>query len=180
MEKGRYLFIILIGLFVFTSSAGVMAQSNVPLNTLRERVEFHFFTPELIEQTYLQVTEPKFLDSAKPITLVQLDYFAQESDQLSLTVTQHRARGHLIVKEKRKSDQFERHKNTKKIVEEFKFNKNEGVAVEINKHNGRFIRWDDQAYPGGVLRWVQNETFIELKSTVLNKEQLIEIAENMK
>ncbi|WP_413381011.1 DUF4367 domain-containing protein [Alkalihalobacillus sp. 1P02AB] len=179
MWKGRYLFFVLICLFIFNPIL-VMAQTNVSLNTLREHVGFHFFTPELIEQAYLKVNEPKLLDSTKPITFVQLHYFNQETDQLFLTVTQHRARGHLIVKEKSKNDQIDGHEKTKKIVEEFKFNKHEGVAVKINKQEGRFIQWDAQDYPGGFLRWVQNGTFIELKSMVLNKEQLMEIAQNMR
>jgi hypothetical protein len=60
--------------------------------------------------------------------------------------------------------------------------------VDINGNNGYFSRWGDsgkldnkgEPITGGLLRWVQDGTYVEMNSSRLPKENMLEIARSMK
>lgn len=60
--------------------------------------------------------------------------------------------------------------------------------VDINGNKGYFQEWIDSgeidkngdAITGGLLNWVQDGTFIEMNSSILPRERMLEIARSMK
>jgi len=60
--------------------------------------------------------------------------------------------------------------------------------VDINGNKGYFQEWIDggeidkngDTITGGLLNWVQDDTFIEMNSSILPKERMLEIARSMK
>ncbi|WP_051591140.1 DUF4367 domain-containing protein [Bacillus sp. UNC438CL73TsuS30] len=61
------------------------------------------------------------------------------------------------------------------------------LQVDINGNKGYFQEWDDSGevdkngdiITGGLLNWVQNGTSVEMNSSRLSKEQMLEIARSM-
>jgi Domain of unknown function (DUF4367) len=51
-------------------------------------------------------------------------------------------------------------------------------TVNINGHKGYFKAFDNA--PGGILRWNQEGTFVEMDSNNVTKQEMIEIANSMK
>lgn len=57
--------------------------------------------------------------------------------------------------------------------------------VDINGNKGYFQRWEEvdkngDTITGGLLNWVQDGTFVEMNSSRLPKERMLEIARSMK
>ncbi|WP_110757786.1 hypothetical protein [Paenibacillus illinoisensis] len=51
--------------------------------------------------------------------------------------------------------------------------------MNINGFEGRYEPWVNHV-PGGYLRWVHNDTFIEIDSGELTREEMISLAKSMK
>ena len=62
------------------------------------------------------------------------------------------------------------------------------VRVNINDHNGYFAEWGNsgevdkkgELITGGLLRWKQEGTYIEMNSTRVSKDAMLKIARSMK
>ncbi|WP_353056307.1 DUF4367 domain-containing protein [Paenibacillus sp. MER 99-2] len=67
---------------------------------------------------------------------------------------------------------------TRTVVEDFKFSER-GDKININGIKGHFEAWVNHV-PGGYLRWVHNDTFIQMDSGELTKEEMIALARSMK
>ncbi|MEW4286229.1 DUF4367 domain-containing protein [Priestia koreensis] len=59
-----------------------------------------------------------------------------------------------------------------------------GEHVIISKYHGTFTPWspsrNNPVPSGGILKWVQNDTSVELKSSYMSKEEMIKLASKMK
>jgi hypothetical protein len=51
---------------------------------------------------------------------------------------------------------------------------NNGKEININGNKGRFEAWAEEK-KGGLLRWVQDDTYIEMNSTNLTEKEMIEL-----
>ncbi|WDM28993.1 DUF4367 domain-containing protein [Paenibacillus mucilaginosus] len=49
----------------------------------------------------------------------------------------------------------------------------------MNRLDARFIPWSGHT-SGGFLRWIQDDTYVELDSGELSKNEMIKIAKSMK
>ncbi|AEI39696.1 DUF4367 domain-containing protein [Paenibacillus mucilaginosus] len=54
-----------------------------------------------------------------------------------------------------------------------------GEIIELNRLDARFIPWSGHT-SGGFLRWIQDDTYVELDSGELSKNEMIKIAKSMK
>ncbi|OOQ93197.1 DUF4367 domain-containing protein [Bacillus cereus] len=54
-----------------------------------------------------------------------------------------------------------------------------GTKVQINKYKGRFEAWEGGSPKGGILRWIQNGTYVEMNSSNLTKDEMIQLAKSM-
>mgnify|MGYP001954955926 CR=1 FL=1 len=64
------------------------------------------------------------------------------------------------------------------MIEEFKPNYHIGETVIINGNEGRYISWKNS--PGGLLWWIQDDTYIEIDSGTLTKGEMIKLAKTLK
>lgn len=56
-----------------------------------------------------------------------------------------------------------------------------GEVVQIGKAKGYFVAWVDRnPIPGGILHWIQGDTYVEMESMTITKEQMIEVARSMR
>jgi hypothetical protein len=125
----------------------------------------------------VELKYPYPLDTTKPIQSVRLHYFDKDENYI-LGIEQHKAVGYKIKKEKIDID-VRNNTTTRTIVEEdFKFNTS-GEVIKISGMEARFTSWANYTI-GGLLRWVQDGTYIEMDSTQLSKKDMIEVAKSGK
>lgn len=178
-------------IFVFTLSVGInndlliasakptQAFSNVDLDKLQTAADFKLFTPSYLVENYkLEIKEPYPFDLRQSVSKVRLHFFDESGQTYLFGIEEHKAGGYKVNRVVINVDVRNRSSTTRTIVEDFKFNEH-GEKMNINGIEGRFEPWANHI-PGGYLRWVQNDTFIEMDSGELTKEEMIALAKSMR
>jgi hypothetical protein len=149
------------------------------ITVLKEQTDFELKIPKKLSFKALEIKEPYPLDLSKKINKVRLHYFDSTGDNLLIGITQHKANSYeetmeiIIVRPNN-------HSETKIKLVEFKPNFERGDKIFINGNEGRFLSWGQSSLPGGILWWIDNNTYIEMDSSNLTKNQMIKIAKSMK
>ncbi|WP_433921726.1 hypothetical protein [Paenibacillus taichungensis] len=176
---------------VFTLSVGInndlliasaqptQAFSNVDLDKLQTAADFKLFTPSYLVENYkLQIKEPYPFDLRQSVSKVRLHFFDESGQTYLFGIEEHKAGGYKVNRVVTNVDVRNQSSTTRTIVEDFKFNER-GEKMNINGIEGRFEPWANHI-SGGYLRWVQNDTFIEMDSKELTKEEMIALAKSMR
>jgi 6-pyruvoyl-tetrahydropterin synthase len=149
------------------------------VHDLKEQTDFKLLLPKKLSVKRSEIKEPYPLDLTKNIGKVRLHYFDRTGENLLIGITQHKATDY-----KEERIEITVHPNnqseTKIKFEEFKPNFEMGEEIFINGNEGRFVPWGQTWLPGGILWWIDHETYIEMDSSHLNKKQMIKIANSMK
>ncbi|MEK8127886.1 DUF4367 domain-containing protein [Paenibacillus filicis] len=150
---------------------------STTLGKVKQKSKFKLFVPKSIPTKWtVELKYPYPLDITKPIQKVRLHYF-DDAENYMVGIEQHKAIGYKVKKEQIEFD-VRNKKSTKKIVEEdFKFD-TQGEIIKLNGIEARFTPWGDHTL-GGILRWVQDGTYIEMESTQLPKKDMTKIAESL-
>ncbi|MGV2881298.1 DUF4367 domain-containing protein [Paenibacillus taichungensis] len=178
-------------IFIFTLSVGInndlliasakptLAFSNVDLDKLQTAADFKLFTPSCSDQSYkLEIKEPYPFAPSLSVSKVRLHFFDESGQTYLFGIEEHKAGGYKINRVITNIDVRNRTSTTRTIVEDFKLNEH-GEKININGIQGRFEPWANHI-PGGYLRWVQNDTFIEMDSGELTREEMIALAKSMR
>ncbi|MGC6587012.1 hypothetical protein ACPV3A_18850 [Paenibacillus sp. Dod16] len=151
---------------------------NVELNKLQNAADFKLLAPSLTDQKYkLEIKKPYPFVPDKPVSEVRLHFFDESGQTYLFAIEEHNEVGYKIERDVTSIDILNQTSTTRTIVEDFKFSER-GTKVNINGSEGRFEPWANHI-AGGLLRWVQDGTFIEIDSKVFTKEEMIYLAKSM-
>lgn len=178
-------------IFIFTLSVGInnnllittakptQALSNVDFDKLKTIADFKLYTPFCSDQSYkLEIKEPYPFAPSLSVPKVRLHFFDESGQTYLFGIEEHKAGGYKVNRVVTNVDVRNGLSTTRTIVEDFKLNER-GEKININGIEGRFEPWANHI-PGGYLRWVQNDTFIEMDSKELIKEEMIALAKSMR
>ncbi|OAX47032.1 DUF4367 domain-containing protein [Paenibacillus sp. AD87] len=179
-------------IFIFTLSVGItndlliasakptQAFSNVDLDKLKTVADFKLLTPSYLGGNYkLEIKEPYPFVISPSVSKVRLHFFDESGQTYLFGIEEHKAGGYKVNRVVTNVDVRYRTSKTRTIVEDFKFNEH-GETININGIEGRFEPSANHHILGGYLRWVQNDTFIEMDSKELTKEEMIALAKSMR
>ncbi|MGY5343562.1 hypothetical protein ACXFAU_14045 [Paenibacillus glucanolyticus] len=151
---------------------------NIDLDKLQNAADFKLLAPPHSDQRYkLEIKEPYPFVPGKPVSKVRLHFFDESGQTYLFAIEEHNAVGYKIEREVTSIDIRNRISTTRTIVEDFKFSER-GEKIIINGSEGRFEPWANHI-AGGLLRWVQDGTFIEIDSKVFTKEEMVYLAKSM-
>lgn len=164
-------------------SLGALWSSDEPpdFRKIKSACDFKLLLPDVAStgSWNVEVKWPYPLKFDQPIRNLRLSYFDSEGEYV-LGIEQHKARGYIFQKEITEIDIQNRTSRTRKVAERFKASES-GERVQIGKYHGYFNVWANrEPIPGGILHWTQGNTYVEISSGELTKEQMIEVAESMK
>lgn len=152
---------------------------NVELDKLKRVADFKLLTPSSSVLSYkFEIKEPYPLVLSQSVSKVRVHYFDESGQKYLFGIEEHKAIGYKINRVVTNIDVGNGSRTTRTIVEDFKFNER-GEKININGVEARFEPWANHI-PGGYLRWVQDNTYIELDSGELTKEEMIALAKTMK
>jgi hypothetical protein len=164
---------------LIASAKPTPAFSNVELDKLKTVADFELLAPSYSVQSYkLEFKEPYPFVLNQSVSKVRLHFFDKSGQTYLFGIEEHKAVGYKVNRVVTNVDVRNRTSTTRTIVEDFKFNEH-GEKMNINGIEGRFEPWANHI-PGGYLRWVQNDTFIEMDSGELTKEEMIALAKSMR
>ncbi|MFS0868855.1 hypothetical protein [Paenibacillus xylanilyticus] len=181
--------ISLIVIFIFSveinnnlliaSANPTLTFSNVELDKLKLVADFKLITPSSSVQSYkLEIKAPYPFNPGQSVSEVRLHFFDESGNSYLFGIEEHKAVGYKINRVITTIDVRNQTSTTRTVVEDFKFSER-GEKININGFEGRFEPWVNHV-PGGYLRWVHNDTFIEIDSGELTKEEMIVLARSMK
>ncbi|WP_024628683.1 MULTISPECIES: DUF4367 domain-containing protein [unclassified Paenibacillus] len=149
------------------------------MDKLKTVADFELLAPSYSVQSYkLEFKEPYPFVLNQSVSKVRLHFFDKSGQTYLFGIEEHKAVGYKVNRVVTNVDVRNRTSTTRTIVEDFKFNEH-GEKMNINGIEGRFEPWANHI-PGGYLRWVQNDTFIEMDSGELTKEEMIALAKSMR
>lgn len=162
---------------MLTTTSNYHKLDSTTLDKVKQKSIFTLFVPKSIPTNWtVELKYPYPLDITKPIQNVRLHYF-DDTENYMVGIEQHKAIGYKVKKELIEFD-VRNKTSTKTIVEEdFKFEA-QGEIIKLNGIEARFTPWGDNTL-GGVLRWVQDGTYIEMDSTQLPKMDMIKMVESL-
>jgi hypothetical protein len=135
---------------------------NSTLNEVKQKATFTLLVPQSIPNDWtVELKYPYPLDTTKPIHSVRLHYFDKDENYM-LGIEQYKAGG-------------------------LKSKSNDGQLVKLNGYKARFEGWantgqivNGHLIRGGYLRWVEEDTYIQIDSQSLNKDEMISIAKSIR
>lgn len=177
-----FIFILSIGINnnqLIASAKPTLIISNVEIEKLKRILDFKLLIPSSSILSYtLEIKEPFPLNHSQTVSKVRVHYFDKSGQKYLFGIEEHKAIGYKINRVVTNIDVGNGSRTTRTIIEDFKFNER-GEKININGVEARFEPWANHI-PGGYLRWVQNDTFIEIDSGELTKEEMIALAKSMK
>ncbi|MEC0203755.1 hypothetical protein P4H39_14020 [Paenibacillus lautus] len=151
------------------------------LHLLSKDTDFVIYAPQLPKTDWkLDIPVPyPYKPGEKKITLTRFSYFDMSGAIYLLGVEQHKAHGYKFTQSITNIDIKNNTSSTKQKERTFTFD-SRGELVIWDDIEARFESWATKEQNGGFLRWIQGDTYIEMSSVVLTKEQMIEVARSMK
>ncbi|MEW4425961.1 DUF4367 domain-containing protein [Paenibacillus pabuli] len=164
---------------LFASAKPKIAFSNVELDKLKLVADIKIFTPSSPVQVYkMEIKEPYPFNPDHSVSEVRLHFFDETGKNYLFGIEEHKAVKYKINRVITTIDVRNQTSTTRTVVEDFKFSER-GEKININGFEGRYEPWVYHV-PGGYLRWVHDDTFIEIDSGELTKEEMIALAKSMK
>lgn len=178
MKKIALALMCILLLFGLTQSA--FADDQV-LHQLSKDTDFVIYAPQLPKTDWkLDIPVPyPYKPGEKKITFTRFSYFDMSGSIYLMGVEQHKAYGYRFTQSITNIDIKNNTSSTKQKERTFTFD-TRGELVTWDDIEGRFESWATKKQNGGYLKWIQGDTYIEMSSVVLTKEQMIEVARSMK
>ncbi|MGE6963873.1 DUF4367 domain-containing protein [Bacillus thuringiensis] len=151
------LLLSMISMFLYTTPSFAHTGSNgkITLTEMKGKAEFRVFVPKEFSQNWSLVIKTYPSKQSDKINKVRLTYVDKTlKNYMMLGIEQSKAH---------ESDITSR-----------------GVIVQINNYKGRFEAWEGGSQKGGILRWIQNGTYVEMNSSNLTKKEMVQLAKSMK
>lgn len=163
--------ILLLTLFLHTPLITQADQRNyehnsITLSELKEKVDFSVHVPEKIPNDWTLEIKTYPMNAKKHFTYFRLHYYTDKTAP-TLYVGIEQRKGTKILK-----------KPITPNTEEIYINENRGFFTAWG-NSGEFDK-KGELITGGVLRWAENGTLLEMDSSRIPKEMMLEIARSMK
>jgi hypothetical protein len=175
--------LLIVVLFFWFSIHSAVADSKYPktdsqtLEKMKKKATFKMLVPHKLNPNWtLEVKFPYPLDMTKPLDSIRLHYFNKD-DAFMVGIEQFKANGHKIAREETKIDVSNGKTSHSSIIEDFTPDYS-GEAVFVNNREGRFTTF--QGSSGGILWWIQGNTYLCMDSPVLTKKEMLKLARSIK
>jgi len=154
-----------IVVFILISSVNLEAQAKeISISELKEKVDFKVLFPKEIPINWSLEIKTYPWGEKDDITHFRLHYIEKEDKYLMIGIEE------------------------RKVSEGMEKKKQNGEEININGNIGYFQEWADSGkldknghlISGGILSWIQEGTYIEMDSSNVEKDKIIEIAKSMK
>ncbi|EEM44230.1 DUF4367 domain-containing protein [Bacillus cereus] len=146
----------LLSLILYTSPSFARTESNkgILLSEVKKKAEFKVLTPQEFLGNWSLVIKPYPSERSSKIDKIRLTYVDKSlKDYMMLGIEQRKADTSLL--------------------------ENRGEVVKIKNSKGLFEAWEGGSPKGGILRWVQSGTYIEMHSSKLTKKEMLGLAQSM-
>ncbi|MED5015911.1 hypothetical protein P9847_01185 [Paenibacillus chibensis] len=174
---------IVHALLAIVISAGAIfeGKETIDLRKIKSTTNFKLLVPDQtsVSNWNVEVKWPYPLKFDQPIRNLRLHYFDQRGEYV-LGIEQHGVKGYTIKVECIEIDA--RNHTSRSHIETRLFEQSTtGEMILIHGAKAYFEAWDSrEPIPGGILHWIQGDTYVEVNSGELTKEQMVEIARSMK
>ncbi|MET3941626.1 hypothetical protein ABIC22_004438 [Paenibacillus sp. PvP094] len=172
-------------IFIWTVSVGIIVEPliaaanskgvslDIDMQELQRAADFKLLVPyNLDRRVKVEIKNPYV--PGQPVSEIRLHFFDDTGQTYLFSVEEHKAVGYKSERQVTYVDLQNRTSVTRTFVEDFKFSER-GEKININGTEGRFERWANRT-PGGYLRWIQDDTYIEIDSKVFTKEEMMDWA----
>lgn len=169
---------VLLCIPLFLSSAfslNTFEERPTVISEIKGKTDFRFMLPEN-KQWKVEVKYPYPLDLSESITLVRLHYFDSNGNYVA-GIEQHRAQVNKITREEIIIDVKNKKERINKVEGYFTLSQR-GEPINLNDVEARFEAWANHD-KGGILRWVNDGTYLEMDSARLTKNDMIDWAKSM-
>lgn len=148
---------------------------DIEMQELQRAADFKLLVPyNLDRKVKVEIRSPHPYVPGQPVSEIRLHFFDDTGQTYLFAVEEHKAVGYKTERQVTNVDLRNRTSVTRTFVEDFKFSER-GEKININGTEGRFERWANRM-PGGYLRWIQDDTYIEIDSKVFTKEEMMDWA----
>ncbi|QFT87645.1 hypothetical protein FIU87_03185 [Bacillus sp. THAF10] len=160
----KIIFLVLILSMPFTAQI-TYNHDSITVSEVKQKVDFHVLVPEDIPDDWTLEIKTYPWEADTNFTHFRLHFMDKSDTIFKVGIEQKKSTTH-------KEDHL--YANAEEVA--------------INDHIGLFISWgntgerDDKGeiITGGLLRWTQDGTFIEMNSTRISKKEMLTIARSMK
>ncbi|KFN12108.1 MAG: DUF4367 domain-containing protein [Paenibacillus macerans] len=154
---------------------GTSVQDSTAIKKLEQRTDFKIYVPTVFESaTNYEIKVPDSI--AAKANYILINYF-DDNDAYLFGVRQLKNNS-IVEKEIVNLDINKGTQHSKKITQKIEL-KPQGEQVFLNGQKGWYIPYVGKQPTGGVLKWIEGNTYMELDTSKLPKASLIKIAESM-
>lgn len=166
-------------LLMLTISLGSILEGDetLHLQKIKSHTDFKLLLPgEMQTENWKVEVRWAFTKGSGPYRDVRLHYFDQRGEYV-LGIEQHKARDY-VYEIKIEEIDLQKHTSRTRTKTEIFQQRTNGEVIPINGAKAYFEAWVNQS-PGGILHWIQGDTYVEMNSGELTKEQMVEVARSM-
>ncbi|MFE4243883.1 DUF4367 domain-containing protein [Peribacillus butanolivorans] len=167
----KLLFIRLLVVFILIQNIPLIVQAkeikynheSITISEIKKKVDFKVVVPHNIPNDWTLEIKTYPWDEKDKITNFRLHYMDSDDKYLLIGIEQSK-----------ESSNNEMHINEEQ--------------VDINGHKGFFVEWGNsgeldkkgELVTGGLLRWIQEGTYVEMVSSRVSRTKMLEVARSMK
>ncbi|MEK4012795.1 DUF4367 domain-containing protein [Peribacillus sp. FSL M8-0224] len=167
----KLLFIRLLVVFILIQNIPLIVQAkeikynheSITISEIKKKVDFKVVVPHNIPNDWTLEIKTYPWDEKDKITNFRLHYMDSDDKYLLIGIEQSK-----------ESSNKEMHINEEQ--------------VDINGHKGFFVEWGNsgeldkkgEIVTGGLLRWIQEGTYVEMVSSRVSRTKMLEVARSMK
>lgn len=154
-----------------------IGDETLHLQKIKSHTDFKLLLPgEMQTENWKVEVRWAFPKGSGPYRDVRLHYFDQRGKYV-LGIEQHKARDY-VYEIKIEEIDLQKHTSRTRTKTEIFQQRTNGEVIPINGAKAYFEAWVNQS-PGGILHWIQGDTYVEMNSGELTKEQMVEVARSM-
>ncbi|WP_316572092.1 DUF4367 domain-containing protein [Neobacillus sp. YIM B06451] len=139
--------------------------NSITISAIKKHVDFNVLVPKNVPYDWTLEVKTYPMEAKTNFTSFSLHYMDKNDEKMMVSITQK--------------------KNLMKQKEE---NKPNAKTITINGHLGNLTKWGNdgevdskgEIVTGGLLQWTQEGTYIEIDSSRIPMEKMLEIARSMK
>jgi hypothetical protein len=139
--------------------------NKITIEEVQKKADFKVLFPEQVPQEWLLEIKTYPVEETEKFNSFRLHFLDKNDKYLIAGISQKKA-------------------VSTNLKENRQLPSDRGEVVHINNYEGRFEAWarskNDKEIPGGILRWIQNGTYLTMESTTLHKDEMIKLAKSMK
>ncbi|WP_413406161.1 hypothetical protein [Paenibacillus amylolyticus] len=154
---------------------GVSVLDNEAIKELNRVTNFNIYVPKAMKSaTHYEIKSPENL--APKIDYILINYF-DENNRYVFGIRQ--LKNNSIVEKELVTIDIKTGSEKSKIIPYKVQLEPKGERVDINGNTGWYVSYIGKQPTGGILTWIQEDTYMEIDTSKLDKNSVIEIAKTM-